>query len=225
MGASNFYSYPWSQDMVLPCPVWDYVFQNLNTAFVANVRTLPNTPFNECGWAFPSLASSSGECDSYVKFNVNEPSAPWDYGSLARSAWIDQSVLGNPIGATPGGVIYQHETSSDADGTPLMASFTTGYFYVGEGQELAFIDEIYPDFKYGFFGGSTNASIQISFNVVNFPNDPVTMFGPYTVNAKTQYLSVRFRARQMSITVSSNDIGSFWRLGKVRYRWSPTGRR
>ncbi len=101
MGKSNFYAYAGSGVQVLPCPVWDFVFQNLNTAFIHNVRAMPNTPFNEAGWFFPSNASVFGENDSYVKFNISEPGGPWDYGLLARSAWIDQTVLGPPIGAQP----------------------------------------------------------------------------------------------------------------------------
>src|SRR6185295_5609790 len=97
----------------IPCPVWDFVFQNLNTTYAANVRAMPNTPFNEAGWLFPSTSSADGENDSYVKFNITEPGAPWDYGpssALPRSAWMDQTVLGNPIGGSPTGIIYQHET-------------------------------------------------------------------------------------------------------------------
>jgi hypothetical protein len=227
MGPSNFYAYDANGVHVLPCSVWDFVFQNMtsNVAFQKNVRTLPNTPFNEAGWAFPSAASANGECDSYVKVNILEPNQPWDYGSLPRSAWIDQTVLGPPIGATPTGVIYQHETAPDADGQPLNASFTTGYFYIAEGEDYAFVDRIIPDFKWGTYAGAQGAQVQLSFNVVNYPGDAATVFGPFTVTAQTEYVSVRFRGALMSITVSSDDVGSFWRLGKVRYRYAPAGRR
>lgn len=228
MGNSNFYRYAAGGVVVIPCPVWDFVFQNLNTAFTANVRAMPNTPFNEAGWLFPSSASSSGECDSYVKFNITEPGAPWDYGpagSLPRSAWMDQTVLGNPIGASPGGIIYQHESGNDADGGPLNASFTTGYFYIAEGEDFAFVDQIIPDFKWGLFGGSQNAQVQLSVNVINYPGDTPTTYGPYLFTSSTQYQTVRLRGRQMSFTVQSSDVGSFWRLGKVRYRYKPDGRR
>jgi len=82
---------------VIPCPGVGLRFQNLNTAFIKNVRAMPNTPFNEAGWFFPSNASGNGENDSYVKFNITEPGGPWDYGSLNRSAWIDLTVLGMPL--------------------------------------------------------------------------------------------------------------------------------
>ena len=225
MGKSNFYSYSGSGVQVLPCPVWDFVFQNLNTSFIQNVRAIPNTPFNEAGWEFPSLASVSGENDSYVKMNITEPGAPWDYGTLNRSAWIDLTVFGFPIGATSSGVIYGHETSPDAAGQPMVSSFQTGYFQLQEGEDFAFVDQILPDFKFGQVGVPPNAQIQMTFFVVNYPGDTPQQFGPYTVTSTTEYIGVRFRARQISIQVQSADLGSFWRLGRCRFRFAPSGRR
>jgi len=225
MGRTNFYSYTSSGANVLPCPVWDEVFQNLNTAYLQNIRSMPNTPFNEVGWLYPSSASTNGECDSYVKFNITDPGAPWDYGPMQRSAWIDQTVLGMPVGASPSGLIYQHETTPDADGQPLVASFTTGFFYLAEGEEYVFVDQILPDFRWTTINGGTSAQIQISFNVVNYPGDTPVVYGPYTVTQANQYISTRFRGRLVSITVSSSDVGSFWRLGSPKIRMASAGRR
>ncbi len=224
MGPTNLYSYSGDGVKVLPCPVWDFVFQNMNTDFSQNVRAMPNTGFNEAGWLFPSTASTNGECDSYIKMNITEQGAPWDYGSIPRSAWIDQSLLGNPVGATPTGVIYNQEMTPDADGAALVSSFTTGYFYLAEGEELSIVDQITPDMKWGTFG-NVGANITLTFNVIDWPGDTPTVYGPYTMTSTTQYISVRFRGRQMSITVMSSDVGSFWRLGKLRYRYAPAGRR
>lgn len=225
MAPNNFASYTSNGANVIPCPVWDAVFQNINTNFIQNVRAMPNSPFNEVGWLYPSAASTSGECDSYVKMNITEPGAPWDYGPMNRSAWIDQSVLGNPIGASPQGIIYQHEVSPDAAGSPLVATFTTGFFYLAESEEYVFIDQVILDFKWSTFAGGASAQIQITFNVVNFPGDTPISYGPYLVTQATEYISTRFRGRMMSITVTSSDIGSFWRLGSCKYRYAPAGRR
>jgi hypothetical protein len=71
---------------------------------------------------------------------------------LPRSAWIDQNVFGPPIGANPGGVIYQHESGNDAAGQPMVWSYTTGYFRIAEGEDYAFVDRWLPDFKFGAYG-------------------------------------------------------------------------
>jgi hypothetical protein len=224
MSQKGFFQYGGGGANQVDCPVWDAVFQNMNLSYVQNVRAMQNTPFGEAGWLYPSAASTSGECDSYVKVNWFEPGKPWDYGSLFRSAWTDQSVFGMPIGASPGGFIYQHETTNDADGSPLAWSWTTGYFEIGDGEHFVFVDQIIPDFKLGTYAGSSNAQIQLSFNVVNYPTDSPVTYGPYLFTSSTEYLSVGFRGRQMSITVSGNDLGSFNRLGRIRYRWAPDGR-
>jgi hypothetical protein len=225
MGPSNFYRYVGGGVEVVPCPVWDAVFQNLNTSFIENVRKMPNTGFNEVGYLYPSTASVSGENDSYVKYNISEPNQPWDYGLLPRSAWIDQNVFGPPISAVSSGVVYSQETTNDAAGQPMAWSFTTGYFKIAEGEEYAVIDQVRPDFKFGEFDGPNTAQIQITFNVVNFPGDTPEVHGPYLVTEATQFLSVRMRGGLISITVSGSDLGSFSRLGYVRYRYSAQGRR
>lgn len=225
MGPSNFYRYAGSGVEVIPCPIWDAVFQNLNTDFIQNVRAMPNTGFNEVGWFYPSTASVSGENDSYVKMNISEPNQPWDYGQMARSAWIDQNVFGPPIAATPGGVIYQHETGNDADGQPMEWSWTTGYFRLAEGEIYPVVDQVRPDWKFGEYGQSQNAQITMTFNMVDFPGDTPRTYGPYTVQQATQYLSTRMRGGLMSITASGADLGSFSRLGYVRFRYGEAGRR
>ena len=228
MGQSNFFRYAGQGVEVMPCSVWDFVFQNLNPDYVQNVRAMPNTAFDEVGWLFPSTASVSGECDCYVKMNIREPNQPWDFGpagAMPRSAWIDQNVFGPPIATSPGGVIYQHETGNDADGNPMTPSFTTGYFRLAEGEDYPVIDQVRPDFKYGEFGQSQGAQINITFNVINFPGDTPISYGPFSVLQATQYISTRFRGGLISMTVESEDLDSFWRLGHVRFRYSPQGRR
>lgn len=223
MNESNFYSYTGGGVQVLPCPVWDAVFQNINLTYKSKVRAMPNTGFNEVGWLYPSTDVT--ECDSYVKFNITEPGQPWDYGRLARSAWIDQTILGPPIAAGTSGVIYQHETTNNADGAPMTSSFTTGYFYIADGQEFAYVDLILPDMKWDLYDQNDSATVNITFNVVNYPGDTPTTYGPYALTSSVDAVDVRIRGRQMSVTLESSDLGSFWRLGKIRYRWSPAGRR
>lgn len=228
MGPQNFYSMTSNGLAVIPCSVWDFVFQNLNANFVQNVRAMPNTPFNEVGWLFPSNASVNGECDCYVKYNTVEPNAPWDFGpsnALQRSAWIDQNVLGNPIGADSSGNIWQHEMGNNNGALAMVSSFTTAYFMLGDGEDFAFIDQILPDFIWGDYGGAQTATINLTFNVVNYPGDTPTSYGPYAVTRATEFITVRFRGRQMSITVESGDLNSFWRLGRIRYRFARSGRR
>jgi hypothetical protein len=155
----------------------------------------------------------------------------WDYGFnteanpyVSRSAWINQSVLGPPIGAGYNTYLYQHETSTDADGTAMNSSFQTGYFTLSEADVLTFIDQVWPDMKWGYFGGTQGANILLTFYVAMYPGETPTAYGPYTLTQATTYITPRFRGRLVSIKIESNDIGSFWRIGNIRYRLQPDGR-
>lgn len=226
MGRSNFFAFSGGAVSPMPCSVWDAVFQDLDVANAWKVRAAPNTPFNEMWWFYPSLSGGTGENDSYVKVNITD--GAWDYGpvnALQRSAWIDQSVLGMPIGASPEGLIYQHETGEDADGQPIQWSFKTGYWMIAEGEDVALVDFVVPDFKFGLWNGANDATVQITLYSVMYPGDANEItHGPYTVTSGTQSISTRLRGRQMAVKVSGSDLGSFARLGRVRYRWAPSGR-
>ncbi len=222
MGRSSFFRLGGSGVEPIPCPVWDAVFQNINDDYLDNVRACPITPFNEIMWEYPS-ASSTGENDSYVKFNIVENT--WDYGSLARSAWIDQSVLGMPIGATPTGIIYQHETGENADGQPLAWSWTSGYFQIGEGEDFNTVTILIPDFKYGTFGGSQSAIVQVEILATNYPGETPRTYGPYQFTSTSTQKNVRIRARQMAIKVYGTDLNSFVRAARFRWLFQIDGRR
>jgi len=250
MGPSQFYSLSSAGVQPVPCAVWDVVYQNLNLGIDSNgipytqrIRVAVNSRFGEISWFYPS-ANGTGEVDSYVKFNVYLN--VWDYGTLARTAWVDQSVLGPPIGADPNSLyLYQHETSNDADGQPLVSYFQTGYYTLSEGDFKTFIDWVWPDMKWAqysaqqgnqlTFGSSAfgNSSfgtpispttVSIWFYVADYPGDEPTIYGPYNVTQATQYFYTRFRGRLVSVKIGSSDLGSFWRIGALRYRYAQDGR-
>ena len=124
-----------------------------------------------------------------------------------------------PIGASPQGFIYQQETTPDADGVPLISSFTTGEFYLAEGEDYVFVDLLIPDFV-----TVGSPAIQIEVLVTNYPDTAPVVYGPYTVTPDTQFISPRVRGRQVAIAVSGSDLGTFNRLGAIRYRFAPDGR-
>ena len=229
MGPSQFFSLSANGVQPVPCPVWDVVYQNLNLGtdtngipYTQRIRVAVNSRFGEIQWFYPS-ANGTGEIDSYVKYNVNLN--VWDYGTLGRTAWIDQSVLGPPIGADPSTqYLYQHETSNDADGQAMVSSFTTGYFSLAEGDQKTFIDLIWPDMKWGMYDASQSATVQISFICADYPGQTPTTYGPYSVTQATEYFYTRFRARLVAIKIESSDLGSFWRIGNIRYRFAADGK-
>ena len=226
MGQSQFFKLAGNGVEIIRCPVWDVIFQDLDTTNVDKIRIAPNSQFGEVTWYYPTT-TSGGEVAKYVKYNVVLDQ--WDFGSLVRTAWINQSVLGPPIGAGISGgsyLIYQHETSPDADGAPLIASFQTGYFAMQEGEMKVFVDQVWPDMKWGYYGGAQTAHVDLTFYVTDYPNETPRVYGPYTMTNAVTYITPRFRGRLMSMKLESapDEYGTWWRLGAIRYRFEQDGK-
>lgn len=205
------------------CPVWDVIFQNLDQDNIGKIRAAANSRYNEVAWYYPSL-SGGGEIDSYVKWCVPLAERGWDFGTLDRTAWYNQSVIGAPVGGANDGYIYQHEVSNDADGAAMHSWFETGYFAISEGDFMTFVDMWWPDMKWGQRGGTQNATVLFTFYVKTYPNDTATVHGPYIVTEARKFFSPRFRNKLVSIRVESMDVGSFWRIGANRFRVAPDGK-
>lgn len=219
MSFNNFFKLSDNGVTPIPCSVWDFVFQNINTVQLSKVRCAPNSSFNEIAWFFPSV--DAVENDSYAKLNIAE--GEWDYGSLQRTAWADVSVIGNPVGADPLGAIWQHEEGEDQTGASVT-SFRTGWWTIAEGEDLVFVDFVMPDFKWSIYPAAEDAQINLTFFTVDYPGDSPRVFGPYTVTKATEYVSVRLRGRLMSVFIQSNN-SVFWRIGQIRFRFARSGRR
>ncbi len=207
----------------LPCSVRDFIFQNLDPNNVSKIRCFTNSEFHEVGWFFPSASGGSGENDSYVKYNAVDNE--WDTGPMGRSAWTDQSVLGAPIGGATSGFIYQHDVGYDMDGVAMNPQLQTGTFRLADGEDFQVVDYVIPDFRYGLKGGAQNATLLLTFQGNEFPADPTpNVQGPFTVTSPVKFIEPRLRTRDMSVLIQSQDLGSFWRGGLIRYRVQPDGR-
>jgi hypothetical protein len=235
MGQSQFYTLAGSGPQPIPCPVWDVIFQDLDTNNLDKIRIATNSRFGEVAWYYPTKGNG-GEINAYVKYNT--VLQQWDYGTLARTAWINESVLGPPIGAGTDRYIYQHETSPNAayngvNDQPMLSNFQTGYFVIADADLKMFVDQVWPDMKWGYFGGTANgatvyqtptAQVQLTFYVADYAGQTPLQYGPYYLTQSTTFVTPRFRGRLVSIEVSSSDVGSFWRIGNMRYRVQPDGK-
>jgi len=220
MSQSQFFSLGGGGVNPVPCPIWDVIFQDIDEDNVDRVICATNARFGEVTWYYPTIGSG-GVPTKYVKFNTLL--GQWDFGTLTRTAWIDQSVLGPPMGAGENHVIYQHEVTQDADGNPINAYVQTGYFALQEGDLKTFVDQMWPDMKWGLYGGTQNAQVKITFYVVDYPGQTPKV-SEHLVTRNTTFITPRIRGRLVSIRIESNDLGSFWRLGNIRYRLQPDGK-
>jgi len=93
-----------------------------------------------------------------------------------------------------------------------------------EGEYKIFIDQIWPDMKWGYYGSAQDADLTITFYVADYAHETPRVYGPYPFNNQTDFLTPRFRGRFVSIELQSSDIGSFWRIGGTKYRFQQDGK-
>lgn len=224
MSQANFFFCAGGSVQPIECPAWDIVFQDLDQDNAYKCVAGSNTDFTEVWFFYPSISGGLGYPDKLIKLNIVENT--WDATPIGRFAWVDRSVLGSPIaiGNNPQ-LIYHHEVGFDAFDAPMTPSFETGYFYLDEGETFYFVDQIIPDFKWGTIAGAQNAQISITINAVDTPGETPVSYGPFLVTQQTQYVDCRIRAKLLSVVVSSDDAGSFWRIGLLRFRYAPDGKR
>jgi hypothetical protein len=250
MSRDRFWTFSGGQVAPIPCEVYDAVFQNLNTNLLDKIRCGTNAGFDEITWFFPSVATMVAgalpENDSYVKFN--RVTGEWDYGTpvdvfsnsppvkggLMVSDWIDMNVMGHPISAMtlPGGTasqIMMHETGRDADDQPMDWWFRTGLFLLSEGEDFLFVDRCRPDFRWRQFQDNVQSSAQVQITLYtqddsDNPSKPPKVYGPFTCTDSSGPFDPRARGRYFSLRVEGSDLGSFVRLGAVKFRFSPDGR-
>lgn len=213
MSQDEFFVYSGGAVATLPCAVHDFVFDDLDRNNLQAVYCAVNSSMSEVTWWFP-IVGGDGVCTRYAKYNVAEQL--WDIGAdlLRLSAWADQSVVGQPIGADYNNLLQQFETSVDFDGERLTSSFLTGYWRLSEGQEYVTIKRILPDFTLSD-EGVVQITVYVADTLAPVPGAayPVRQYGPYEVTNETPYIIVRARGRVMQLLVESQALNTFWRYG------------
>lgn len=224
MSLKGFYSFSDAGVQPMSCSVWDIVFKDLDSMNTDKIIAAGNSLFNEVMWFFPSQSGGTGEIDMYVRMKDGQNGQTWDYGSLVRTAWIDQSIFGAPVGVDADGLMQQHEVAVDANGEIMQDVYvTSGYADLSDGTLFMFVSEIIPDF---LWTGSTadTPSVTLTVYAKDYPSDSPRTFGPYTVTDATQYIRLDARARQLAFKIECSQLGVFWRLGAIRYLAAPAGR-
>ena len=251
MSENGFFRYTGKLES-LACLVEDHVYDDINTIPKQHINAGLNNLFGEVMWFYPN--SGSGTVNRMVCYNYldSTPERPvWTVGTLARSAWQDSAVFGQPhateynpsattaasgkdhvVGCTDGTSTYfEHEKGLDQikEGatSSITANIQSGDFDIGQnglqgdGEFMMKIRRVLPDFL-----SQTGDSV-ITLNLKDFPNDTAasSSLGPFTVSSSTQKIDTRARARSIALKVSNSSTSQFWKLGTFRLDIQPDGRR
>ena len=233
MGRGQFYLYNGNVKEI-PCSVKEYVFTDLNITQQSKVMSGSNTAFSEVWWFYSSKNSSTN--DKYVIFNYAENI--WYYGTLNRTAWIDNTHAGFPIAAATDGYLYYHESGND-DGSTTPASSIAAFIEsspieLSDGNQFMFGRRLLPDISFRNSTSIGTASAEISLSARNSPGGSAfgtednTITGqPIPVGTFTEEIDIRIRGRSVALKLSSiaSVPGVSWRLGTPRIDVRPDGRR
>ena len=206
--ASNqqFYMYGGGQPQVIPCPVQDHIFDNIDAAQREKVYASHNSMFNEIWWLYPH---DSDECDRYVTYNYVEN--VWSVGTFDRSAMIDRGVYDEPYMAGTDTFLYSHENGVDANGAVFSGSITSAPFDLEDGERVLELRRIVPDVTL-----SSGGSVFFQVRHRRYPVATQTTETSRQVTETTSKLDYRVQARQVSLKISNNGVGDDWRLGDIR---------
>lgn len=230
MGNDVFYRYD-GNVAILPCPIEEFVFENINSSQISKVAAGSNTEFNEVWWFYPSASSLNN--DRYVIFNYAENT--WSYGSLDRTAWNAAGVSGLPIAASPDGNIYFHENGFSDGSTnppsPINSFIESSGISIGNGDQFMSVRRIIPDV--GFRNSTGTPQVTLTLNARTFPGSGTTQTESGTavrtattpVDKFTEQIDVRLRGRAVSLKIESDEVNTQWRLGTTRIDLRPDGRR
>lgn len=238
MGEEKFYVYDGRLN-TLTCDVRQYVFGDFNFGESQQVFAGSVEEFNEVWWFYCSAGSTT--IDRYVVYNYLEQA--WYYGRMARTAWIDDSLVSTyPIAATYSNVLVYHELGvNDAEGPtaqPFTAYITSAEFDIEDGHNFGFIWRVLPDVK---FDGSDAQNPSVTMTLLPLQNSgsgynvPPSVGGADSgaivraatvpVEQFTGQINVRVRGRQMAFKVQSDSLGTHWQLGAPRIDIRPDGRK
>lgn len=217
----------------LPSTVQDYVYKDINLGQGYAVNVAINTQFNEVTWFYASADSS------YVNRSVtyNYLENVWSNGSLARTAWKDVGSFPAPLatkydpeasqqsltpiyGLTPGrSVLYNQETGVNDDGLPIEAHIYSGYFDIGDGDQVLFMKRFIPDFK----NQVGNLTVRLLLRLYPQTSATPSSLDPYIITPSTDKVDTRARGRQIQLRIESTDLNANWRFGTMRVDIQPDG--
>jgi hypothetical protein len=239
MGVDKFYMYTGTVQ-TLPCAIWQYVFDDINTEQAYQIFVGSNEAFNEVWWFYVSKSSGGTIIDKYIVYNYLEQ--VWYYGTMNRSAWIQSGTIQYPLAADYNSRLLYHELGNDDNSTqttqPITAYIQSSDFDIGDGHNFAFVWRMLPDIN---FNGSTvnDPTVTIQLNARQDSGSAYQPAGVPTVASTQNYLTVpeytvqqftgqvytRLRGRQMAFQIQSTGVGVAWQLGSPRIDVRPDGRR
>jgi stage V sporulation protein SpoVS len=158
---------------------------------------------------------------------------------MPRTAWADIGTYNYPIGAeflpdstaatistiyglTEGrSALYLQEVGANAIDQAITAYIKSGYFDIGDGDQVMYMKRFIPDFK------NQVGDLTVHLLLRYYPQESAnpSSLDPYTITPTTNKVDTRARGRQISLRIESDEVDSNWRYGTMRVDLQPDGLR
>ncbi len=194
------------------CPITTDFRDNLDTAQVDKVIATHVPRYQEVWFIYPDTRDGD-ECSRFVAMSL--AGQGWFRGTLARTAAV-QLISENPIWVSDDGYIYTHESGTDADGAALDWFVTTSAQYLGEGETVAMIRDIRPDFE------DQENSVNLTFSTQDYPQATPRDAGTWALAVGREKRDLRVSGRIVTQKFAGTN---YVRFGKPSYDIRPGGRR
>lgn len=234
MGTEAFYVFDGTVKK-MPCTVQDYVFKDINLVQKSKFNVGVNSQFNEVTWWYCSAGENF--INRFVTYNYLED--VWSIGSLSRTAWTDIGTYDKPLaaeylktsnaatlstiyGLTAGRtLIYNQEDGVNANGAAIPSYIKSGYFDIGDGDNMMYMRRFIPDFK------NQVGDLMVRLLLRTYPQATAnpSSLDPYVIAPNTEKVDTRARGRQISLQIEGDEVDNNWRFGTLRVDVQPDGLR
>ena len=217
MGTYDFWYYNGSVQVLPTDDIRTYVYDDLNFDVAWKCHAGINLANKEIWFFYPS--ANAADCDSYVIYHTDQQC--WSCGKLSRSAWIDDNLFNQPFAGDANGVLYQHETGVDANGTSSPWLLETSLMDIDTGNSNANIFGFISDFD------RINKDVELNVQTQYYPLGIQNVDGPYIIDGtpNTARVDLRSDGKAFSFSLEGAALGSDFRLGMCRLDFQPSGAR
>ena len=248
MGERGFYRYSGAVEPI-PCPVQNYIFDDLDVSEQQKVFSVSNPRYNEVWWFYPSnemntLYSGSGTANSdllqatdrkdptrCVIYNYVENT--WSLSDMWRSAGAtayeeDYMLLGQQFNTDNIFIVKQDDgdransLSADAEGVNFTSFIESGSLPIEDGENFVAIKSLIHDME---IGGQTQSDVTAKLSVSNYPSESPTTSSTNNVSYETTKVDVRARGRSAVLRYEHNEQDAFFKLYGIRANIHPDGKR
>jgi hypothetical protein len=156
----------------------------------------------------------------------------WSIGTMPRTSWVDMNTFAKPIactysvdstqtptygntiyGLTAGRTrLYNQEDGVNAVNDPIEAYIVSGYFDIGDGDDMLLMSRFIPDFK----NQVGNLTVRLLLRAFPQASASPSSLDPYVIAPGTEKVDTRARGRQIQLRIESDELDSNWRFGTMR---------